>query len=239
VNSSGHLIRLGKQEIRYSLTFSVRKQLKITVFPDGRVAVDAPKGRGREEVKRVLNKRVRWIVKQRIRFEKYQPLPLPRQYISGETHRYLGKQYRLRVRHGAPESVKLQGGFLWVIAADGSDANQVRRIVESWYGEHARDTFERRLKACNDRVKHQGIPLPRVSMRKMKTRWGSCRKNGSIVLNPLLVRLPTPCIDYLIIHELCHLRVHNHGPNFYRLIDKCLPDWRERRERLNLTSVQS
>jgi predicted metal-dependent hydrolase len=239
VTAERRILQFGTNSIPYSLTYSARRHLRITVFPDRRVAVDAPKDRSLDDVERAVRKRSRWIARQRMRFEKYHPLPSPRRYVSGETHRYLGKQYRLRVRRGVPESVKLQGGFLWVVASDGSDTNRARRIVESWYDEHALDIFERRLKACHDRVKHQGIPLPCVSTRKMKTRWGSCRKNGSIVLNPLLIRLPIPCIDYLILHELCHLRVHNHGPSFYRLMDKCLPDWRERRERLNLTAVQS
>lgn len=238
MTSSGHLIRFGKQEIRYSLSFSARKQLKITVFPDGRIAVDAPEGRSRGEVQRVVKKRVRWIVRQRRHFEKYQPLPTPRRYVSGETHRYLGKQYRLRVRHGSEQTVKLNGGFLWAIVSGSSGRNRARLLVEEWYSTHAAETFERRLAICHGRVKHYGIPYPSLRIRKMRTRWGSCRKNGTIVLNPELVRLPTPCIDYLIIHELCHLKFHNHSRGFYDLLSKCLPDWATRREQLNLTAVQ-
>lgn len=237
--SVGHSIEFGRQQIPYALRFSARKQLKIEVFPDGRVAVAAPAGRTVGEVERILKKRAPWIAKQRIRFEKYQPLPSPRRFVSGETHRYLGKQYRLRIRQGASESVKLTGGFLWVVVNDTNDTRRVRVTVENWYGAHAAEVFERRLELCHSRVKQYGIPVPSLKFRKMRTRWGSCRKNGPIVLNPELVRLPTPCIDYLIIHELCHLRVHNHSPAFYRLLDKCLPDWRSRREQLNLSAVQS
>ena len=239
MNSVGHSIQFGKQQIQYSLSYSARKQLKITVFPDGLVAVDAPQGRSKDEIKRVLNKRARWIAKQRIHFEKYQPVPSPRQYISGETHRYLGKQYRLRVRQGPVKSVKLSAGFLCVMVADVRNVGRVRELVESWYRARAEEVFERRVKACHDRVKQYGVPFPVLRIRKMRTRWGSCRSRGVVTLNTELVRLPMLCIDYLIIHELCHLRVHNHSPAFYRLLDKCLPDWSARRERLNLAAVQS
>ena len=108
------VLQFGRQSIPYSLSFSPRKNLKITVFPDRRVDVDAPKQRSPEDVERAVRKRSRWIVRQRMRFEKYHPLPSPRLYVSGETHRYLGKQYRLRVRAGLSPSVKLSGGFLMV-----------------------------------------------------------------------------------------------------------------------------
>ena len=239
MNSVGHSIQFGQHRIPYSLIFSARKQLKITVFPDGCVSVESPRGRSEDEVAKILRRQARWIAKQRIHFEKYQPLPTPRQYISGETHRYLGKQYRLRVRQGSAESVKLSGGFLSAMVADVRGVGRVRELVESWYKARAEDVFERRVTACHDRVKRYGIPFPVLRIRKMRTRWGSCRSRGVVTLNTELVRLPTLCIDYLIIHELCHLKIHNHSPAFYRLLDKCLPDWSARRERLNLTAVQS
>jgi predicted metal-dependent hydrolase len=159
--------------------------------------------------------------------------------LSGETHRYLGKQYRLRIRQGSLPSVKLTVGFLWMTVPRPGDVRRLRQLVDSWYRTHAVELFERRLKICHDRVKHHGVPFPALKLRRMKTRWGSCGKNGSVMLNPALVRLPVPCIDYLIIHELCHLKIHHHGSEFYRLLDKCLPDWSARRERLNLAAVQN
>lgn len=233
------VLQFGRQSIPYSLSFSPRKSLKITVFPDRRVDVDAPKQRSLEDVERAVGKRSRWIVRQRMRFEKYHPLPSPRLYVSGETHRYLGKQYRLRVRAGASPSVKLSGGFLMVHTPRAHHTCAVRSLVQSWYQEHAKEVYLRRLKECCERVKHHGIPYPALRMRKMRTRWGSCTRNCTIVLNPDLVRLPTPCIDYVITHELCHLKLHNHSHAFYQLLSNCMPDWITRRERLNLAAVQN
>jgi predicted metal-dependent hydrolase len=239
VKAGKRTIQFGSLKIPYSLTFSTRKHLKISVFPDGGVAVDAPKKRIVAEVEQALKKRARWIIRQQAHFERFQPLPAPRRYISGETHRYLGRQYRLQVRRGPSLGVELAGRFLWVSIAPRSKPVLIATAVQSWYREHARAVFERRLKVCYERARRYDIPLPILRIRKMKTRWGSCGKNDTIILNPELIRLPTPCIDYVITHELCHLKVHNHNRDFYALLSRCMPDWMSRRERLNLIAAQN
>jgi predicted metal-dependent hydrolase len=239
VKAGKRTIQFGRLKIPYSLTFSARKHLKISVFPDAFVDVDAPENRSIAEVERALKKRARWIIRQQAHFERFQPLPAPRRYVSGETHRYLGRQYRLRIRQGSSLEVKLVGRFLWVSIAPRSEPVLIATAVQSWYREHAGAVFERRLKVCYERAKQYDLPLPILRIRKMKTRWGSCGKNDTIILNPELIRLPTPCIDYVITHELCHLRVHNHNRDFYALLARCMPDWMSRRERLNLAAVQN
>ena len=231
-------IQFGRLKIPHSLTFSARKHLKISVFPDGSVEVDAPEKRSIPEVERALKKRAEWIVRQQAHFERFQPLPVPRRYVSGETHRYLGRQYRLLVRQGSSLEVKLVGRFLWVSTAVPGKTSLIAAAVQSWYRKHAMATFERRLIVCHGRAKQYAIPLPVLRIRKMKTRWGSCGKNHTIILNPELIRLPTLCIDYVITHELCHLKVHNHNRDFYALLSRCMPDWMSRRERLNLIAFR-
>ena len=122
---------------------------------------------------------------------------------------------------------------------DPSKTSRIRALVHLWYTEHAQEVYERRLRMCYERVKHHGVPYPAVRVRKMKTRWGSCTRGGTIVLNPELVRLPVPCVDYVITHELCHLKLHNHSQAFYRLLSQAMPDWMTRRERLNLAAIQN
>jgi len=186
-----------------------------------------------------MKKRARWIFRQQAHFERFQPLPARRRYVSGETHRYLGGQYRLRVRRGPSLEVKLAGRFLWVSTAVAGKTSLIEAAVQSWYLRHAALIFERRLKVCHERAKQYGIPYPDLRIRNMRTRWGSCGKNETIILNPELIRLPTQCIDYAITHEICHLKVHKHNRNFYALLARCMPDWMSRRERLNLLAVQS
>ena len=229
-------IQFGRLKILYTLTFSSRKHLKISVFPDGSIEVDAPEKRSIFEVERALIRRARWIIRQQAHFERFQPLPAPRRYASGETHRYLGRQYRLRVRQGSALEVKLVGRFL-LVSVPGK-TGLVAAVVQSWYREHAGAIFEQRIKVCHERTKQYGIPVPVLRIRKMKTRWGSCGKNHTIILNPELIRLPTPCVDYVITHELCHLKVHKHNRDFYKLLARCMPDWMSCRDRLNFLAAQ-
>ncbi len=231
-------IRFGRQKIVYSLTFSNRKHLKISVFPDGRVEVDAPERRTVPEVEHSLKQRAGWIIRQQSHFERFQPLPSPRRYISGETHRYLGRQYRLRIRKGSSLEVKLIGKYLWVSTKEKSKPDLIESAVKSWYLDHAKTIFEKRLKECYARTKQHGVPLPGLQIRRMRTRWGSCRKNDTITLNPDLIRVPTPCIDYVITHELCHLKFRRHNQDFYALLSRCMHDWISRRDRLNVLAAQ-
>ena len=120
-----------------------------------------------------------------------------------------------------------------------ANTSLIEAAVQSWYRRHAGAVFERRLKVCHERTKQYGIPYPDLRIRKMRTRWGSCGKNDTIILNPELIRLPAPCIDYVITHELCHLKIHKHNRDFYALLSRCMPDWMSRRERLNLLAVQN
>jgi predicted metal-dependent hydrolase len=230
---SGQFVHLGVT-IPYVIHFRRRKDLAIHVHPDRRVTVDAPEGTTTDEVAIRVNKRSDWIAKQRRYFEKFQPLPPGLKYVSGETHRYLGRQYRLKVVtiDRPPERVKLVGRFLWVHVRPGGHNRCVQELLEGWYRERARDVFARRLRVCLDSSKSLEASAPIIQVRKMVRRWGSCTPSGRILLNLALVKAPVTCIDYVVMHELCHLKEPNHGPRFFRLLTRFMPDWEGRKERL-------
>jgi predicted metal-dependent hydrolase len=233
---SSHCIQYGTAEIQYELTHAQRKTLGITVQPDLRVTVKAPEGTPLEEIEARVLKRAPWILKQQKEFERYLPHLPPRQYVSGETHRYLGRQYRLKVVEstgGTEEGVKRDRSFITVYVEDRSDTERVRDLLDAWYHDHARRVFQEQLDACYPKMAHTGIPYPEVTIRAMSTRWGSCSARGRITLNVKLIKVPKGYIDYVIFHELCHLAEPNHNSRYYELLDRVLPDWRERRERLN------
>lgn len=235
---STHLVRYGNTEIQYNLIYAERKTLGITVHPDDlRVIVKAPEGTPLEHVEDRVLKRASWILKQQKELERYLPHLPPRQYVSGETHRYLGRQHRLKViesENGTVGSVTRDGSFIYVQVQDKADTERVRELLDAWYQDHARRIFQERLEACYPKVAHIGVPYPDIIVRAMSTRWGSCSPNGRITLNVKLVKVPKSYIDYVIFHELCHLAEPNHTPRFHRLLNRVLPDWRRRRENLNL-----
>ncbi|GIW81684.1 MAG: metal-dependent hydrolase [Gemmatales bacterium] len=231
-NSQTHEVRFGKQRISFDLEFRDRKRLAISVDPDQTVKVVAPTGRPVEEVLERVQKRAAWIVKQRAYFDQFQPLTPPRRYVAGETHLYLGRQYRLKLIEDEISAVKLVGRFFQVHLPARADSEHVRRLLDGWYLDHARDIFDRRLDACLESARSLGLSAPSIIVRKMAKRWGSCTKAGRILLNIELVKTPLYCIEYVIMHELCHLKVHNHSPQFYRLLARCMPDWEQRKRRL-------
>ena len=127
-----HSVQFGETEICFSLKYADRKTLAIHVYPDGKVSVDAPLLADIEKVYGKVKKRAAWILKQQRQFESY-PAPLPeRRYVSGETHRYLGRQYRLKVIEGLEEAVKMTRGMLLVETHNSEDRLRVQRLVQTW-----------------------------------------------------------------------------------------------------------
>jgi hypothetical protein len=226
-------IELGRRCIPYALHRTARKNLRVVVNPDLSVAVYAPRHVETAEIESGMARKAAWIAKTLDRVETYHPLPSPKQYISGETFVYLGRQYLLKVVNGESGATKLSGRYLRVSVSDCENGEAVKRRVDRWYRGHAKNTFERYLARCYEVASRHGVPEPTICVRKMRRRWGSCAVSGRITLNIGLVQVPVHCIEYVIMHELCHLRHHNHSPNFYRLLTRCQPDWRNRKDTLD------
>jgi predicted metal-dependent hydrolase len=173
------------------------------------------------------------VLRQQRYFEKFLPTHPGARYVSGETHLYLGRQYRLRIHQRAKAEVKLLAGRLHIWTPDCTNSASIRMLLDEWYRDHANQIFARRLAICLEQCPAlRRRRLPHLLLRRMSHRWGSCTKSGSVLLNLELIKTPTHCIDYVIVHELCHLHVHNHSPAFYRLLGRCLPDWERRKARL-------
>jgi len=125
---------------------------------------------------------------------------------------------------------KLVGQYLQVPAADEAACEQK---VKEWYRERVQVQFTHRLEVCHAAAMAiLKVELPPLTIRKMVRRWGRCTATGSVILNIDLVRTPVHCIDYVVVHELCHVKVHGHDKAFYRLLSACMPDWESRKARL-------
>lgn len=232
-NGKGYCLHYGRDKIPFDLSIRDRKRLSISVHPDMNVTVVAPEDRSLEQIFARVRARAPWIQRQRRFFYQFQPSAPSKQFVSGETHYYLGRQYRLKIRIAEDEKVKLIGKFLFIELEDPKNREKVKRLVGDWYRDHARDLFEIKLGALLKSSHPLKVGKPKIQLRTMKTRWGSCTKNGTILLNPDLVKAPVHCVEYVILHELCHLKVHNHGKQFYRLLSRHMPDWEKRKERLD------
>ena len=222
-------IQFGSKQIDFQLEYSNRKSLGITVKPDLSVLVKAPVDTSLEKVHEKLKKRAAWIIKQQSFFLYFHPKTPARRYISGESHLYLGRQYKLKVKSEKlkvkGEEAKLHGRFLEIYTKDKS---KVKNIVEEWYFLKARDKLHLIAKPLFEEfIKNHNLSLFTFSfsLRNMPTRWGSCTPKGKIILNPELIKAPKGCIEYVIIHELCHLVYHDHTQKFLDLQTKEMPDW--------------
>jgi predicted metal-dependent hydrolase len=234
--SPGYSVEYENKKIHFELNYSSRKTLGITVHPDLSVSITAPLGTDIETVKKLVRKRAPWILKQQLFFSCSLPPVPPKQYISGEIFRYMGRRYRLKVREGLKNQVKLKSGCIWVEVENRGNGKQVKHLMEKWYRERAVLKFGEKLAQCYAGLKKYGIAFPKMRIRTMRKRWGSCSSRGSINLNPALIRAPSACIEYVITHELCHLIYHDHSPAFYALLNKVMPDWKTRKEQLDSIS---
>lgn len=234
--TSRDTVLFGRETISFALKRSNRKTLSITVNPDLSVVVTAPRGRDIDSIKAKVRKRGRWILKQQNFFETFLPPAAPRRYVSGETHFYLGRQYRLKVVKSDHEAVKLVGGFIQVSQNGNSSRRRAKELLEAWLLSRARIRFGQSLEGCHEKLRKWQMPLPALRLRRMTQRWGSCTRQA-IYLNRDLIKAPSHCIDYVLMHELCHLKYRGHDKRFYDLLSRTMPDWQQRKARLERVSA--
>jgi predicted metal-dependent hydrolase len=231
IEADGHRLEFHVQR-------SGRRTLEISVKPDMQVVVTAPMESTDARIATAVARRARWI---RLQQEAFAELPLPaapRQWVAGETHRYLGRQYRLRPVEGTSFSVRLSGAFFLVATPTPKSSDGIQIALECWYRNHAKVLLrERVFRALRSTTWLESLQPPVVSVRIMTRRWGSATRNNRVYFNLDLVKTPLGCVDYVVMHELIHLKVPHHGPTFWRLLSRCMPDWKYWRERLRRQEV--
>lgn len=226
-----HQIRFGSRTILFNLEFKKRKSLGIKVYPDNHVEVIAPLNAKTNDIFDKVKIKAPWILKQIDFFNSFKPSTAPRSFINGETHLYLGRQYRLKIVQDKENIVKAYRGQLWLHSQD-SKPIALKLQLDSWYKQRASEIFKELLHEALPKFKRYGISEPKLFIRTMSKRWGSCTSTGRIILNTELIKAPKGSIEYVIIHELCHLVYHNHTKAFQNLQNKMLPDWRRWKNRL-------
>lgn len=228
-------LRYGDRMTSYRVDETVRlsSRIRIHVHPDGSVGVETPTNADAASVHAAVQKRARWIFANLDSCNDARTYALSRDYRSGETHFYLGRRYRLKLTAatGARSSVRLIGGCL-EITAPVDDQAAIKRRLNQWYRTRAVEYFTRRLDAIVSGFDWVAAAPP-MKLVAMRTQWGSCSPSGTIGLNPALIRAPRHCIDYVLTHELCHLKEHNHSKRFYTLLNTHCPKWADTKSELD------
>ena len=229
-------IAYGRETIPFDVVHLQRKTMEIAVHPDKSVVVKVPFGSDSEEVVRRVRRRAGWIHRQMLYFEQFEPKTPPRRHVSGESHLYLGRKYRLKIRKSQTPQVLLRSGYFHIHSPNLSP-NYIQKLLEEWYLQKASTCFQVVFHLVWEKFKKVAVAKPGLKIRKMKARWGSLSKSGLLTLNPELIKAPKECIEYVVIHELCHLSHRHHDSDFYKLLDRCLPDWVQRKHKLELALV--
>lgn len=228
-----HFITYGENKIFFSLERKPRKALKISVLPDMSVNVSAPCDSSVDKIISKVQNRAPWIVKQINYFESFMPKEPPKKYISGETHYFYGRQYRLKVIKSSLQEVKLKGKYIYVVSSRPDSKPRTKQLLYEWYRNRAIKIFKAIAGRSYEKLKKYGIKFPDVNIKIMKSRWGSCvHSKGRISLNTELIKAPSHCIEYVIVHEMCHLKYPNHTKPFYSFLSLVMPDWQKRKARL-------
>jgi len=220
-------LQYGNEAITYQVFFIPNQKQKviIDVLPNGTVQVKAPESGKLKDIKLAVHKRARWIHNHIKKIQQQYAHVLPRQYVSGECHYYLGRRHVLKIIKVTTEDqhVKLLRGQLQVYT-DSRQPEIIKGLMFDWYQDHAEKVFKRRLESLLPQT-HWLKHVPPLKLRAMKKQWGSCSPKGTLSLNPYLVKAPRECVDYVILHELCHLKEHNHSKKFYVLLSQLMPEW--------------
>ena len=182
-----------------------------------------------ERIRDLITKRTPWIEsKLKEQSEKY--TLKPNKYINGEVFSYLGKDYRLKVITGDRVSIKMKNGYLVAIILDTvaeQEQEQIKPLLEDWYQSHAEVLLKEKIKRFTKVI---GVTPKSVSVKNYKSSWGSCSNRGEISFNWRIILAPHRIIDYVVIHELCHLLEHNHSSRYWKLVEQHVPDWRDCRD---------
>lgn len=208
------------------------KNLHIGVYPPmGRVRVAAPEQLDDDQVRLAVVNRLPWIKRQRDRLRAAQRQTM-REMVTGESHHVWGSRLRLKVieRPGRAH-LEVDGDRLLLYVSEGSTTKRRRELLDRWYRAQLRQALPAVIAKWEPKL---GVTVPKWSIRRMKTKWGSCnRESGHIWFNVELAKKPPDTVEYLVVHEMTHLLERGHGERFVSLLDKAMPDWRARRDRLN------
>lgn len=225
----------GERQIDYEVHENpqLKRNVRIHVHPNGMVEVETPIEKSLIDVEIAVHRKARWITNHLTHFENLKEHALPRLYISGETHFYLGKRYSLKVikaeKHRS--DVLLKNGCINVVLPC-PDPSAVKRRLNAWYKTRAAMYFEKRLNDISSQIEWLKTK-PVIKLTRMKKQWGSCSVKGDINLNPLLIKAPRECIDYVLTHEICHIQEHNHSKRFYSLLRREFPNWEKTKSKLD------
>ena len=206
------------------------KNVTLKVKSDGSVHLTVPESATDDYISRIIENRKEWIEAQLKHFNDNYEKPQVKDMVSGESFKYLGKNYRLKVIESSRESVRLYRGFIEIYTKDKNNTSKKEELLKKWYMDKAKFKFKKLVHEYEKIVKEE---INSIRVITMKTRWGSCNvESRNINLNLELIKKPRYCIEYVILHELAHLKYPNHSKKFWEYMSVHMPNWEWRKNKL-------
>jgi predicted metal-dependent hydrolase len=220
------------QDIEFRIVYSGRRTLGISVLPDSSVIVRAPYRASVKTISRIVREKAEWIIKHREDYRKKDIRKLNSSFTSGETQLFRGKELLLQISESKKQFIRFNENTIELGIEKPSDPLLVKRLLYKGYTLEALRVFPEKLGSLLKIYENQSFKPSGLTIRSMRSRWGSCSKQGKITLSTELIKLPDIFLEYVITHELCHLKHHNHGKEYYKLLAELFPDWKMVRKRL-------
>lgn len=209
------------------------KNINLRIKPNMEIYISAPMNLHSDYIENFIRSKEKWIKQVLQKIEEAKQNQLPSQYLSGEKHKYLGKEYELEVKQGNSNRVSIKEGkiILTVISNIFENSDEKKKVMEKWYFENAQKVFVNTIQKWLEILDES---IEKLSIKPMKSRWGSCNYvKRYINLNTELIKRTQFEIEYVILHELTHLKYPNHGKGFYRYIENYMPNYKMAEKMLN------
>jgi predicted metal-dependent hydrolase len=219
-------------EIKYRVIFSRRRSISLIVSPDKDVIVRAPYRTSLRSIERFVLEKSGWIIKHLEKHSALTRLNRGKKYNNGELHLFFGKEHQLKIIESVHPYVNISDGIIEIGTKDISDTLRIKALLDKSYKLKAKEYLAGRFVEITGKFKNRGFFPSGFIVKTLKSRWGSCSFHGRITLSSELIKLDPKFADYVIIHELCHLKHHNHGKEYYRMLEELVPDYKVIRKEL-------
>jgi predicted metal-dependent hydrolase len=218
--------------IHYKVVFSRRRSIGITIGPESGVIVRAPFRTSQKIIETLVLSKSRWIKKHLENHADQIRINQNREYTNGEFHFFGGREYPLRIVQSDKSYVKHYEGVIEIGVKVSDESDKVRLLLINWYKKTAAELFRKSLDEILNKYSHYNFSPTSLTVRTMKGRWGSCNSKGRITLSTELIKIDEKYSEYVILHELCHLKYHDHSSAYYHLLSDVYPDWKSVRKEL-------
>ena len=219
-------------DIEFKVIYSRRRSLGISVLPDSSVIVRVPYLTSNKTISRIVQKKAAWIIKHRDNYKIREHIQPGRIYENDSIHLFRGKESVLKIEKTTRSYIRFNCSIIELGLQKSDDPEAIKKLLYKGYKDEAAKAFPVMVSNIISRYENEKFNPTGLIIRTMKRRWGSCSNKGIITLSTELIKLPDLYLEYVIIHELCHLKHHNHGTGYYRLLSELYPDWRQVRKEL-------